>query len=50
MSEHQIPAPTAQPERPNEAETLRDTQRSQPKGSPELARKPRFRFTDFAMI
>ncbi len=42
--------PKTPPEQPNETRSLRDPAHEQPKPTPELGRKPRFNFTDFASI
>lgn len=50
MRDYQVPIPKLHPEKPQDARPLRDSQREQPKPMPELGRKPRFVFTDFASI
>ncbi len=50
MSDYQVPAPKTQPERPQDARSRRDSEREQPRPTPETSRKPRYIFTDFASI
>ncbi|MDV7142825.1 hypothetical protein R3X27_09025 [Tropicimonas sp. TH_r6] len=50
MSEYQTPPPKTAAETPPEAKTLRDPAREQQKPTPELGRRPRYSFTDFASI
>ncbi|SDJ42271.1 hypothetical protein [Aliiruegeria lutimaris] len=50
MSDFQTPPPKPQPERLPEMRTNRDPAHEQPKPTPELGRKPRFKFKDFASI
>ncbi|WP_161470939.1 hypothetical protein [Tropicimonas marinistellae] len=50
MSDYKSPKSQSLPERPPEARTRLDPQQEQPKPVPEVSRKPRFTFTDFASI
>ncbi len=50
MSDYQNPAPKKQPEHPRNPRARRDPAHKAPKPTPELGRKPRFIFTDFASI
>lgn len=50
MYNSQFPAPGSEPTSPNEVRTHRVSDLVQPRPTPELGRRPRFVFTDFAMI
>lgn len=50
MSDYQSTPPKTSAERPPEVRANRDPAREQQKPTPELGRKPRFHFTDFASI